>query len=521
MIHSLTARTVSDKRVWSGILHAERLRLVLLFLIGLLSRLPFTSQILYHWDSVNFALALYHFDVAADQPQVPGYILYVMLGRLVNYLVGDPQVALVGISLISSGLAVAALYLLGRAMFSRDTGLIAALFLASSPLFWFYGEVALPHSLDTRAMQGEARFALPAAVMLAIAGGLRPQTQVFLMPLALLTGWRLGWRKALPALVTMGIVDILWFVPLVGSVGGFLRYFQVFSTFAGRFNETTSIFSGGAWGLQRNLRKLGMYTLYAWSLAFIPAMMYGLLQVPRALKLWHRQRLWFLFLWIAPSILYYTCVHMGQQGLVFVFLPALLLISAEGMRRLVGSRCGVQWGLTGGLVALQAILFLSVPAYPLGGDRFKLLTWQTIRQHDLYYQERLEVVHREFPANQTVIMGTEWRHLEYYLRDYPLIRFSVIPKWELGEGEAMNTRQSIGVFSLADMLGRPASSDESTYLVLFDDELLAFLDMPQRALQVPLPGGDVLTYLALNSNERLYVDADSFGLLAAEKLSAQ
>jgi hypothetical protein len=45
--------------------------------------------------------------------------------------------------------------------------------------------------------------------------------------------------------------------------------------------------------------------------------------------------------------------------------------------------------------------------------------------------------------------------------------------------------------------------------------------MPQRALQVPLPGGDVLTYLALNSNERLYVDADSFGLLAAEKLSAQ
>jgi 4-amino-4-deoxy-L-arabinose transferase-like glycosyltransferase len=532
MIHSLTARTVSDRRVWSGILRGERLRLALLFLIGLLSRLPFTSQILYHWDSVNFALALYHFDVAADQPQVPGYILYVMLGRLVNYLVGDPQVALVGISLIGSGLAVVALYLLGRAMFSRDTGLIAALFLASSPLFWFYGEVALPHSLDTlavilvawmlyRAMQGEARLALPAAVMLAIAGGLRPQTQVFLMPLALLAGWRLGWRRALPALVAMGIVDILWFVPLVGSVGGFLRYFKVFSTFAGRFNETTSIFSGGIWGLQRNLRKLGMYTLYAWSLAFIPAMLYGLLHVPRALKLLHRQRLWFLFIWIVPSILYYTAVHMGQQGLVFVFLPALLLISAESLRRLAGSRWTAQWGLTGGLVALQAVIFLAVPMYPLGGDRFKLLTWQTIRQHDQYYQQRLEVVRREFPSGRTVIMGTEWRHLEYYLSDYPLIRFSVIPKWELGEGGAMNTRQSLGVFSRADLLGQPASPDEITYLVLFDDELLAFLDTPQRALQLPLPGGARLMYLKLNSNERLYVDADSFGLLAAEELSAQ
>ncbi|MEJ2560911.1 MAG: hypothetical protein P8186_32760 [Anaerolineae bacterium] len=85
----------------------------------------------------------------------------------------------------------------------------------------------------------------------------------------------------------------------------------------------------------------------------------------------------------------------------------------------------------------------------------------------------------------------------------------------------MNTRQSIGVFSLADMLGRPASSDGITYLVLFDDELPAFLDTPQRALQLPLPGGDRLMYLTLDSNERLYVEADSFGLVAAGKLSAQ
>jgi 4-amino-4-deoxy-L-arabinose transferase-like glycosyltransferase len=532
MIHSLSAQTVSDKRVWLRILHGERLRLLFLFLLGLLSRLLFTSQILYHWDSVNFAMALYRFDVAADQPQVPGYIVYVMLGRLVNYLVGDPQVALVGISLLSSGLAVVALYLLGRTMFSRETGLIAALFLASSPLFWFYGEIALPHSLDTltvilvvwmlyRVMQGEVRFALPAAVTLAIAGGLRPQTQVFLMPLALLAAWRLGWRKVLPAMVVMGIADLLWFVPLVRSTNGLIRYFEILGAFAGSYNETTSVFSGGMWGLQRNLRKLGMYTLYAWGLPIASAIAYGLLRFPQALRLLHRRRSWFLLLWIAPSILYYTFVHMGQQGLVFVFLPALLLISAESLRRLAGSRWRTQWGLTGGLVVLQAVIFLAVPMYPLGGDRFKLLTWQTIRQHDQYYQQRLEVVRREFPANQTVIMGTAWRHLEYYLSDYPLVRFSVIPKWDLGEGEAVNPRQSIGVFSLADLLGRPASSDEITYLVLFDDELLAFLDTPQRALQLPLPGGDSLKYLTLNSNERLYVDADSFGLLAAEELSAQ
>jgi hypothetical protein len=583
MIKSLSGRKANGREVWSGILGSERLRLALLFLLGALSRLPFTSQILYHWDSVNFALALHHFDVAVDQPHIPGYILYVMLGRLVNYGVGDPQVTLVGISLVSSGLAVVALYILGRAMFSRETGLMAALFLAASPLFWFYGEIALPHSLDTlvvilvvwmlyRVMQGcdplpgpppyrgrgeaardplsgpppergrgevgrdplpgperslpeaqrkgpphrgrgEVRLVLLAAVTLAIAGGLRPQTQVFLMPLALLAAWRLNRRQVLLAVVAMGFVDLLWFVPLMWSVGGLFRYFKIFSAFAGRFNETSSVFSAGAAGLQRNLRKLAMYTLYAGGLAFIPAIGYGLLRARRMLGLLQRRRLWFLFLWMAPSVLYYTFVHMGQQGLVFVFLPALLLIGAESLRRLAGRRHAVQWGVTWGLVVLQATIFLAFPTYPLGGDRFKILTWQTIRQHDQYYQKRLEVVRHEFPPDQTLIIGTNWRHLEYYLSDYPLIRLSVTPEGELGEGELMNTRDGVEIFSPPDLLGRPASSDAASYLVLFDDGLPAFLDTRERVLQTPLPGGDELMYLVLSPGERVYVDADSFGLL--------
>ncbi|NJN98099.1 MAG: hypothetical protein HC875_30460 [Anaerolineales bacterium] len=33
-------------------------------LLTLLFRLPFVGQTLYHWDSINFALSLQHFDVA-------------------------------------------------------------------------------------------------------------------------------------------------------------------------------------------------------------------------------------------------------------------------------------------------------------------------------------------------------------------------------------------------------------------------------------------------------------------------
>jgi len=63
-----------------------------LLLITILSRIPFRSQVLYHWDSVNFAFAMQRFDVAAEQPQPPGYIAYVWLCRLVDLLFHDPQV---------------------------------------------------------------------------------------------------------------------------------------------------------------------------------------------------------------------------------------------------------------------------------------------------------------------------------------------------------------------------------------------------------------------------------------------
>ena len=50
---------------------------VALFLGTVISRVPFRSHVLYHWDSVNFAYAMRRFDVIAEQPQPPGYIAYV------------------------------------------------------------------------------------------------------------------------------------------------------------------------------------------------------------------------------------------------------------------------------------------------------------------------------------------------------------------------------------------------------------------------------------------------------------
>src|SRR5277367_433242 len=115
-----------------------------LLLAGALAlRIPFRSQFAYHWDSAQFALAIREYDIRLSQPHAPGYFLYVMLGRLVNFFVGDPHASLVWISVIFGGALPAVVYLLGTAMFGRKAGVTAGLLALTSPQVWFHSCVAL------------------------------------------------------------------------------------------------------------------------------------------------------------------------------------------------------------------------------------------------------------------------------------------------------------------------------------------------------------------------------------------
>jgi len=106
--------------------HSSFLLPVLLFLVTVATRIPFTSKLLYHMDSVHFALALRRFDITVHQPHPPGYFLYVMLGRFLNLFVKDANTVYVSISIFFSGLTVVAIYYLGREIFDHRTGLLAA-----------------------------------------------------------------------------------------------------------------------------------------------------------------------------------------------------------------------------------------------------------------------------------------------------------------------------------------------------------------------------------------------------------
>jgi hypothetical protein len=483
------------------------------------SRLPFSGAILYHWDSVNFALSLSRFDVRASQPHMPGYPLYVLLGRVVNAALGDPQRALVAISAVSGGLAVAMLLLLGRRMFDRTTGVIAALLLAASPLFWFYGAIALPHCLDALMVigavwllweirLGAAAFTVPAALWLGIAGGLRPQTQVFLAPLALYAGWYLDWRRRLLGLAVLAAIDLLWFVPLIELNGGWTAYFKALRAFDAAFASTTSVFANGGWfGLMRNLRKLIMYTLYGFggALLLAPFLVVAGLRLRGAAR---SPRTAVMVLWIVPVLIYYTLIHMGQQGLVLVFLPALLLLLAHAAA-LAPARTA-RWA-TALAVAIGAAIFLLLPTFPLADERLKLLTADTLRIQDAYYVPRLAVATR-FAPQETALLSTGWRFAQYYLPQFKVVPFGVVPRWEQGEGTpTQRNRVAIDLHAL----GLTPGADGRYRVVLFDDALNEFNRDPGRVETVALGNGLSVNVLQVAADERLALGPDGFAIVPA------
>jgi 4-amino-4-deoxy-L-arabinose transferase-like glycosyltransferase len=207
--------------------------------VGLALRTAFESQRLYHWDSVQFALALQHFDVRLHQPHPPGYFYYVAAAGWASAWTGTPARGMALLSTLFGALAAGVLYRLGREMAGERAGRAAGLLALTAPLSLFYSAIALTYSVDLfwvsltalfcyRLFRGADGWAnvLGAAAAWGIAGGVRPTTLLFLAPIAALAAWgarRHPGRLAAGAIVTAALT-IGWLAPTVALSGDWAGY---------------------------------------------------------------------------------------------------------------------------------------------------------------------------------------------------------------------------------------------------------------------------------------------------------
>ncbi len=481
-----------------------------LFLVGIVSRLPFQSHILHHWDSVNFALALEHFDVRLDQPHAPGtFVFYIFLGRLLNAFLHDANASLVWVSILATGLAAAALFIIGSAWFGKRVGLVISLLMLSSPLVWFLGEVALSYLLEffwvllivlvCFKMQSGDRWPLfVSALLIGMAGGIRPNTPVFMFPLwAVAVGlglWqrRYSVRDVAAALGVMALGVALWAVPMVMMSGGPLAYWQIAQSWQSEHLED----AGSAEGVAVNTARFAMFVLYAGG-AGLALVAWAFVREWRALKaaLRHDWRSQVIALWIAPATAYYIFIHLRQAGHTFTIMPALFVIAGLATvtvgRRLERFVPNAWLVLAALVVACNSLFFWFGPSSLFGSTQltFTPPTWATIREYDAFVASRVSAIRGEFrPEETAVIAGSRnFRLPDFYLRDYQATSLS----YRLGE----------------DAIVLP---DGIHTLVLFDDTALAQLQDRSEFRSLPLPLGGSIRYATWNDNQQARLSLSAF-----------
>jgi hypothetical protein len=440
-----------------------------LVLVALALRAPFRSQFAYHWDSAQFTLAIRQYDMRLSQPHAPGYFLYVMLGRLVNRLVGDPHASLVWISVVFGSALPAIVYLLGTAMFGRWTGATAGLLALTSPQIWFHSCVALTYVVDSflvcamvlllwRAMRrgGQWGHAVVVGTLLAVVGGVREQSALALAPLVLFAFWRFE-RARVAKLAVVAVVSVslgaLWFVPMVRTSGGLGTYLEIVRLNAAADASGSSL--GGV--LYARLKNLANITGFCWNglvlgaVTLVGAHLYRMFWMTDEQKrVWGNQRalaLAVLVMWIVPMMGLGTVIVTDQPGHVLSYLPGWFVLIGVVVASLKGE--GQRVATIFAICAMNIVAFV---AWPPHWDVvfFRMArTAREIAEHDAQLSRIVATVRQSYSPKEVIICHADeyflcgLRHFQLYLPEYKQYQLAIDittphppgkPMWQVRDG---------------------------------------------------------------------------------------
>jgi len=405
-------------------------------------RVPLLAPRLAHWDAVNYALGMHHFDIAAHQPHPPGSPYFILLGRLALAFVGDDNLALQVVSLGASVGAVLAEYVLARKLFGPAPAILAALILMTQPIFWGYGTTATAWTLLAclamlitltclLLLRGVRQLIYPSALLMGIASGFRADAAVFLAPLWL---WSLrratsGWREQMIAVVVACVSGLVWLVPVVASAGG-LRAWS--SRLLALFPTTDSSLAAITRQMAANTAiSFGTLTL----VIGLPVLLAVLVGRDR-IRCWWRETVQsemasFWALAILPGFIFLWLIDSTEPGHDLIFIGCLVALGTGVVARCAPTRarlvaCGAV------LLAGQICLFLfAAPLYdrPLAWTLDSMLLNVTaggLRQQQSALGATLTAVRARFDPHTTVVVtlvGQDpYRFMMYYLPEFRVVR---------------------------------------------------------------------------------------------------
>jgi hypothetical protein len=361
-------------------------RALIVFAVAALIRIPFRASYLVNWDSVNFALGVESFDLESHQPHPPGYIGYVLLGRVIDWLVRDPVTALTAISVVAGSAATMLVYLLATRMTSERASIIAAALFGTSPLVWYYSEVALTYILEVALAvplvllvlearkQRRSGFLMMATVLLAAMGAIRQTSLILFLPLLIYGAIAFPPKVRFRSGILLTALSMTWLIPLIFLSGGPINYLRLSSQLAELTGGATWLGSGA--GLVQNFLVVTAALVVGLHVALLAIPVAALSKVKsRPLDREHRR---ILMVWGLPALLVYLFIHSGQLGYVLVLLPIGIIWASKVFDAHI-TVPALKPALSAVLIAVNAIGFFVLPE----------IAYSTVSRGQVSFPERL------------------------------------------------------------------------------------------------------------------------------------
>lgn len=467
------------------------------------TRLPFVSRYLFNMDSVQFALATGKFDVALHQPHPPGYFLYVMIGRFFLLFTNDENTAFVTVSIIFSALTVIGVYYLAKELFEKESAVAAAAITITSPAFWLHGEVALSYAPEAfmsvlfaylcfRMQKGEGGLYWAAAAALAVSGGIRQNTMVFLFPLWLYSMRGLGFRRALASFAIFGVALAAWFIPMLHMTGGYDRYSAALKAHWLDANWRGIHLN---W-ISFNGRHMILFLLGGLGAAAAPLVAGAYFRIRGTIKDNKSDAAPFFVFWMLPAFLFHLLVftHPAVPGHSLIYMVGLFILAGRTLTALSSAIGAISPEKRGFLrkatlypvLAANAALFLFVPTQ---------FSYKIIKGHDRLVSEYVDVVRRNFSPADTEIIGSNrfffgYRYAMYYLPEFRVHDTTVLsapggPHVLCGTGRMTSIAKGISfqpgtrrfidfdIYNKSEMAGMPPGA---RFIRLPDDYILVYYE---------------------------------------------
>lgn len=422
----------------SEVTHRQRLDLFLLTGALVVSRFVFRSHLLYDLDSVNFALGIGRFDPRTHQPHPPGYFLYICLGRLLNHIFHNANLALVVLSIAASCGVIILVYIMALEWFGLRAARFAGLLVLCSPLMWFHGIVALTYSVECffsallgylcwRIESGRTKNPALAAIALGVSAGIRQSSMMFLGPLFIYSLRKVTWKARCISIAILGVTLVAWFVPMILASGGYHNYFDALVSLWRAVPAKGTIFnSSPVTSLARASNIALIYLLCFGPAAGVP------LRAQHSFASVDRAKKWFTLVWIAPALCFFTFIFLkfvNSGYLLLVLAPACLWFGlwASELYEVSTWRRSQKLALIGACAAVNTLIFLLGPFY---------CSYRSVRQFEAELESIQDALPQVYSAKDTLIVGFDshflgYRHAGYYLPGYLTVQY---PEVKLIEG---------------------------------------------------------------------------------------